>query len=430
MKITKLTITNFLKLKDVEINPTHTNVISGKNKQGKTSILKAIKAAFSGEADESSIRIGEDKAEILIEMEDLNVKRTITQKGNYLDVSNKEGFKVPAPQKFLDNLLGTFSFNPIEFFEKKATDRKKYLLNAIDIKITPELVESIAGEKLTGIDYDQHGLEVVEDVRKYYYDKRTIANAEKTKKEKSLLDLTGSLPEGFKPSDVSEEQIEALRNAIQKDELEKQKASDIKELIVRLQTQEGDIKKQISDLEIKLRAVQDEIVAKSEMKFDFSDDVAMGAAKDTLKSLEGKREFAYTWKRAEETRAELDEAIKQADHLDVIVKKFTKEVPDTLVKEAKLPIEGLTIAGDEILINNVNLDNLSASEQMKFGLDIVRALNKKFQIICCDGLEMLDKETFEDFLNQIKDDDFQYFVTRVDGDSKNAIVVEEGEVKK
>ena len=69
MKIVKLTIHDFLKLKDVEMNPSKTNIIVGKNKQGKTSILKAIKACLLGDADATSIRIGGDKSEILIDME-------------------------------------------------------------------------------------------------------------------------------------------------------------------------------------------------------------------------------------------------------------------------------------------------------------------------------------------------------------------------
>ena len=162
MKIVKLTIHNFLRLKDIEMNPSKTNVIVGKNKQGKTSILKAIRTAFTGDADSTSIRIGEGKAEITVELDELNIKRTITSKGNYLDISNKEGMKMPAPQKYLDGILGVFSFNPIEFFEKKLADRKKYLLNAIKLTISQDELATYTGEKLAGLDYDAHALEVVE----------------------------------------------------------------------------------------------------------------------------------------------------------------------------------------------------------------------------------------------------------------------------
>lgn len=429
MKITKITIHNFLKLKDVDFNPSDSNVIVGKNKQGKTSILKAIRTAFSGDADSTSIRIGESKAEISIELDDINIKRTITPKGNQLDVSNKEGLKYPAPQKFLDGLIGTFSFNPIEFFDKKPAERKKYLLNAIKMTITQDELAVYTGEKLAGLDYEAHALEVTEQARKFYYDKRTIANAEVSKKEKALQELTDNIPEGFDPKKVSPEEIAKLRDAITKDEQEAIKANANKEAVIALQKQEASIKEQIIALETSLKQVQDEIVAKSELKFDYSDPMALEAAKDALAALESKSEIAFTVKRADEVREELSVAMGEADKLDKVVKALSKEVPEDLIKKAALPVEGLTIVGDDILINGVNIDNLSSSEQLKFGLQVVRALNGEFKVICVDGIESLDAESFEFFLKAIEEDDYQYFVTRVDGASEHSIVIEDGEIK-
>jgi DNA repair exonuclease SbcCD ATPase subunit len=422
MKITRITIHNFLKLKDVDFNPSHTNVIVGKNKQGKTSILKAIRTAFTGDADDTSIRIGEGKAEITLELDTLNVKRTITEKGNYLDISNKEGMKMPAPQKYLDGILGTFSFNPIEFFDKKPADRKKYLLNAIKMTITPDELVEYTGEKLAGIDFDKHALEVLEDVRKYYYEKRTIANAEVSKKEKSLQALVESIPQDFDPSKVNSEAIQAMRDAIQKDEMERVKAEAHVQQIQEWQTREA-------QLELELKELQKKIVEALDVKFDYSDDVTITAAKETLAKLEAQSEHLFSHKRAEEVRSELTTALGEADRLDTVVKAVTKRAPEELIKKAKLPVDGLTIDGDDILINGVSIDNLSASEQLKFGLEIVRALNGEFKVVCIDGVELLDKESFEFFLKEIEDDEYQYFVSRVDGDTPHSIVVEDGEIK-
>jgi DNA repair exonuclease SbcCD ATPase subunit len=434
MKITKLTISNFLRLKDVEMNPSKTNIIVGKNRQGKTSILKAIRTAFTGDADSTSIRINEGKAEITIELDDLNIKRTITEKGNYLDISNKQGMKMPAPQKFLDGILGTFSFNPIEFFDKKASERKKYLLNAIKLTITPEEMWAYTGEPLLGITFDKHALEVVEDVRKFYYDKRTIANSETTKKERALAELSAKIPDGFDPSSVSEEHISKLRDAIQKDEIEREKALAHDQKLAKLQKDETDIKAEIERLQTKLTGIQAEIAENIKMTFDFSDAMSIAAAKESLAKMEGQRDIVYTVKRVQELRSELDTAIKDAEHLDTVVVKLTKEVPEDLIKKAKLPVDGLTISGNDIFINGVNIDNLSSSEQLKFGLQIARSLNQTFGIICIDGVETLDRETFAEFLKEVENDSNQYFVSRVDGElveknGHNIVEIEDGEIK-
>lgn len=436
MKIVKLTIKNFLKLKDIEMNPSKTNIIIGKNKQGKTSILKAIKAAFDGKVDESVIREGEGKAEIVVELDDLNVRRTITEKGTYLDVSNKEGFKVPAPQKYLDGILGTFSFNPVQFFELKPIDRKKYLLNAIKLTITQDELAVFTGEKLTGIDFTKHALEVVEDARKWYYDRRTSANTEATKKRKTLDELSAKLPEGFDPKTVSEEHIKELQKAIQEDEKVQIKQQEHERFLAGLQKQEKEILDDIAKIELSLKEKKDklvetqkEIAAAADFHYDVSDPTTIQVAKDTLAKLEGQRELVFTHKRVEELRGELSVAVAEADKLDAVVVKLTKEVPQELVKKAQLPVEGLTITDDDILISGKSLDNLSSSEQLKFALNIVRKLNETFKVICIDGIETLDKDNFELFLKEIESDDYQYFVTRVDGDVKGGIVIEDGEIK-
>ena len=435
MKIVYISIHNFLKLKDIEMNPSKTNVIIGKNKQGKTSILKAIKAAFDGKVDESVIRNGENKAEIVVKLDDLNVKRTITEKGSYLDVSNKKGFKVPAPQKYLDGILGTFSFNPVQFFELKQIERKKYLLNAIKLTLSQEELAKYTGEKLVGIDYTKHALEVVEDARKYYYDKRTGANAEVTKKRKTLDELSSSLPEGFDPKAVSEDKIKELRKAIQEDELVRQKQVDHEKFLANLQKQETDLKSQIEALQVKLTDVQKEIAAAAEFHYDVSDDLTISVAKESLAKLEGQRELVFTHKRVEEIRGELSVAVEEADKLDSIVNKLAKEVPQELIAKAELPVEGLTVTENDVLINGISLDNLSASEQLRFALNIVRKLNETFKVINIDGIETLDKDNFEAFLKEVEGDDYQYFLTRVDGDSvsKNGydvIEIENGAIKK
>lgn len=434
MKITKLHIVNFLKLKDVEMNPSKTNVIVGKNKQGKTSIVKAIQAAFDGKLDPSAIRIGEDKAEITIELDEMTVRRSLTEKGAYLDISNKEGMKMPAPQKWLDGILGAFSFNPVEFFNMKPAEQKKTLLEAIKLRITGEelvaLVPELQGDRfLEGVNLDRHALEVVEGVRKQYYDMRTSANSEMTKKRKTLDDTLASIPEGFDPSKVSDEAINKLRSAIETDKIEREKERAHVAKYQQLGKDVEDLESQIKALTEKRDGKVAEMEAMKGVTFDVSDDMTISAAEESLKNLEAKREHLYAFKRAEELRTELSTAVGNAEKLDVIVKKLTKDVPTALIAKAQLPVEGLAISEEGITLGGVALDNLSASEQLRFALAVARALSGELKVICIDGVELLDKENFEIFLKEISEDDQQYFITRVDGDVPNGIVIEDGAIK-
>lgn len=427
MKIAKLTISNFLKLKDVEINPSKANVIVGKNKQGKTSVLKAIKAAFTGDADSSSIRIGETKAEITIDLDDLVIHRTITEKGNYLDVSNKEGFKVPSPQKYLDGILGTFSFNPIDFFNMKATERKKYLLKAVDMRITQDELAAFTGEKLTGLDYEgAHALEIVKQAYDYYYAQRTTANAEVLKKQKTLSELSSKIPDGFDPSNYNEGKVVELRKAVTENEVNKQKVASCNDSVERLKNEIAAIRTQLADKESMLKIREEELV---EMQSKIRDTDSMYIE---LQKMDAQRDLVFANQQVETVRAELSEAITSQERLDKAVKALAKEVPQKLIEKANLPVEGLTITEDDVLVNGVSLDNLSTSEQLKFGLDIVRKLNATFKVVCIDGIEALDIEAFQWFLKEIENDDFQYFVSRVSTNENipHSIIIDNGEVQK
>ena len=115
MKIVKLTAENIKKLRAVEIVPQGNVVkISGKNEQGKTTVLDSIFWALGGTKaiQEEPIRQGETKASIRLELDDLVVTRTFTPGNSYLKVENKEGTSFKSPQAMLDKLVGKLSFDP------------------------------------------------------------------------------------------------------------------------------------------------------------------------------------------------------------------------------------------------------------------------------------------------------------------------------
>ena len=424
MKIAKLTIKNFLKLRDVELNPSKTNVIVGKNKQGKTSILKAIQSAFEGKLDESAIRLGENKAEIIVELDDITIRRSITTSGSSLDLSNKEGMKYPAPQKYLDGLIGSFAFNPVAFFEMKAADQKKYLLEAIPMTLSQDELATYTGEKLEGIDYGAHALDVVAAAHKFYYDQRTGANAEVTKKRKSLDELKGQVPEGFDPTSFSQEKADALRKQITDASVSKERH----EAIVR---ERGTLMSERERLVARIKEI-DEIVATQDAAIASYKEVDTSALEAELVQLDRNRDLVHTFKQVQTLTTELSNAVGNAERLDGIVKRLTKEVPQALIAKAALPVEGLSVSEDGLTVNGVALENLSGAEQLKVALAVTRSLNSKFGIICIDGIERLDQETFEAFLKECAEDGYQYFVSRVDGaeaEKKGYILVEDGEVK-
>ena len=130
MKITKLRILNFLGISRLSIDRCgKINRITGGNGTGKSSVLKAITAAFkSSGVDPMLIRTDEDKAEILIELDNnVTIERTMTSRTNTARVTVGQE-PVSSPQTYLKSLFSSLSFNPVEFFLADKKERRRLLL--------------------------------------------------------------------------------------------------------------------------------------------------------------------------------------------------------------------------------------------------------------------------------------------------------------
>lgn len=126
MKILRLQADSFKRLKAVDITPTGNVVeITGRNAQGKTSVLDAIWAALGGATHIQSkpIRAGANKARIRLDLGELIVTRSITEKGSTLTVENAEGLPYKSPQRMLDDLVGALAFDPLAFTRMKPRDQ-------------------------------------------------------------------------------------------------------------------------------------------------------------------------------------------------------------------------------------------------------------------------------------------------------------------
>lgn len=118
---------------------------------------------------------------------------------------------------------------------------------------------------------------------------------------------------------------------------------------------------------------------------------------------------------AEEIKKDWLEYKKQSDSLTLTIKQLREDLPVKISKEAKFPISNLRFEGEKVFIGKTSMDNLSTAEQIETSLTIVRELNKgaKLKMLCLDRAESLDDDELKEFQKQIKNDEFQYFITIV-----------------
>lgn len=189
MNITRLRIKNYRAIEQVDTAiPPKGAIAKGGNQRGKTTVLRAIRAALlARDIGPDAIREGADRAEILVDVDDpsFRVRRTITENGSTLSVETGVQDVKKKPQTYLSELLGTAAIDPLDLFLAKPSDRKKMVLAAMPAKVTeedvkrwlPESERALVPSHILDVLGGMHGVDACATLHKILYEARAEANA-------------------------------------------------------------------------------------------------------------------------------------------------------------------------------------------------------------------------------------------------------------
>ncbi len=200
LRIIKFEAKNVKRIRAISIQPDEKQdvvLLTGRNRQGKSSVIESIFYALGGKSAIPSkpIRQGEKEASVTLDLGDYLVERRFTEAGSYLDIKTKAGFKAPSPQTFLASRLGGYAANPLEFLRLKTDEQVKALQSLIDIKFDPTEFERISGLSLKGVNVDDP-IAVLDSGHRHLYEKRTETNKEVTRLEGAAKTEKALIPAG------------------------------------------------------------------------------------------------------------------------------------------------------------------------------------------------------------------------------------------
>jgi len=455
LKITKLEISEFLKIKQLKLDRFGKfNFVKGGNEVGKSSFVKAIKAAFESEGvDPSLIHHGADAAEIVVELDDyIKIRRRMTPTANTLDVKINGAVK-SKPQAFLNDLIagGISQFNPVRFFLSDAAIRRKVIMSAIDFKLTPEDIRKFVEKPddpglnllpdIGDLDYEQHGLDLLAEVQKLAYDQRRDRNADVDRQKKFIQQSQANLPavgdlskyDGF-DLNVKLQELQKASDTITAHNLDlsnlhrlRGTRDDLLSRKTKIEAQIDQLTQELTDTDNKIAEVKKQGIALLE-KTEAYRAPAIETIKKDIENFREAQKIANQLEAIKTSQGELDQLIGQAKELDDLYKALTTDIPKKLMADMEMPVKGMTIEGDEILFNGASLDNLSGKQQIEFALSLARALSKEMKVICIDGFEALSEGNRRAFEAEAAEDGFEYIITQVT-DGELAIEAKDAPVK-
>ena len=412
-RIVRLQAQNVKKLKAIDITPkpgTPLVIVAGNNGEGKTSVLDAIMWALGG-ADavpKDPIRHGQTKAVAEVDLGDLIARRTITAKGQTLEVRAKNGARQEQPQTILNDLLGRLTFDPLEFSRMKPGQRLETLLSLVNLPVD---LNDIAAK------------------RKTTFDRRTVVSQRKRDLTGELRDLPepdASLPD--KPVDVAD--LIAEKNRCQavidsNERIRRTIAADIQALQgqrTKVERMRGELAEAESQLAFMLQGIDTRRPVVDALETPSMADIDAQIAGAHRLNMAIQRAVDYNAKiaRLGEVGFQHDELSAEIDRLDT--------VKESALASATFPVEGLSFAEGDVSFKGILFDQLSSAEQLRVSLAMAMAMNPMLRVVRITDGSLLDETSMGIVREMAQDRDYQVWIECVGNRADATVVIEDGEV--
>lgn len=458
MKIVKLTAENVKRLKAVNITPDGALVqISGRNAQGKTSVLDSIEMVLGGGDHICSkpIRHGSDKAKIVCELDGgLVVKRTFTASGGgSLIVENKDGARFPSPQSILDKLIGKLTFDPLAFTRMQPKAQLETLkgLVGLDFAAIEQMRASLYAQR-TECNRVAARLQTIADSMPHHtgvpeaeisisglaqeFDRRSAANLkiEVAKQEihkardamdqasRSQVEVSEAKARSFSDRDhqlgEADAELEAeIKRLREHYNLKKQRIAAACANAVATADQLVELRgKEISVLQKTAERLQSTAAAPPQDVDSIRAEIAAAEQKN--------RQIRDNQRRADATK-QANAAKGAADELTASIEKLDADKSGAL-SNAKFPVDGLSFDESGVVFNGIPFDQASSAEQLRVSAAICFAMNPTLRVLLIRDGSLLDSEGMKTLAEIAEDRDAQIWIETVSDGSKVGVVIEDG----
>jgi hypothetical protein len=411
MRVVRLQARNFKRLVAVDITPDPDRdvvVLSGANGMGKSSVLDAIWAVCANAQTARSIphpiRHGTDTARVQLDLGELIVTRTWTEKGTRLTVEGRDGGRMRNPQTVLDCLLGSLSFDPLTFAGMRERDQVAELLRVLNLPEDPAVIDSKRAEIF------ERRTEVNRDVR------RLAAQLDGLPADPAAPDAEVTISEALANLTEARAQVERHRADEHRAEVMDTRIAEVAQHINRLEEE----RRELGEARFALCAQLDQ----SEQSLPDLD-----ALQADVVDLEQRNMRARAAATRRKINAEHAARVAESDALTVSIGSLD-ETKRTLLAEATMPLPGLGFAddGNGLTHRGVPLAQCCSSERLKVSIAVAMAANPRLRVIRVTDGSLLDSDSMRLLEAMAAEHGCQVWVEVVDESGAVGIVIEDGAV--
>jgi hypothetical protein len=410
LHIVELRVENLKRLRAVTITlDGDLVVLSGANGQGKTSVLDAIAMALGGgsQIPTEPIRRGADRAEVVVDLGELVVRRTFTAAGGgQLVVQNREGARFQSPQAMLDALVGRLTFDPLAFSREKPARQAEILRELLGLDLAP-----------------------LDAKRAELYAERTAVN----KRAVSLRVRFEAMPRHesapAEPVDVAElaDAVAAAGrrnadNAAQRRNLEHLRRDGIE-----VRAEVDRLRDALQDAEERLRRINEQQKA-AEARVAGLQDVDVEPLRQQIRGAEATNRQVRENHQRQAAAAEHAVAERQSAELTEQIEVVDQQKASAIAA-APMPVPGLGFGADGVVtLNGLPLEQASAAERLRVSVAIGLAMNPRLRVLLIRDASLLDRESMRLVADMARASGAQLWLERVEVDDQTTVLIEDGQV--
>jgi DNA repair exonuclease SbcCD ATPase subunit len=370
MNILELKINDLKRITAIEIHPETGKpvILTGDNGNGKSSVLDSIILALSNTGLDDPIRhgrpsgsvkltLGVDKAEYLLE-------RKVTKGGDKLTLTDAAGIAVQKPQTFLNGLLGNYAFDPLEFTRLKPKEQVEALKVAAGLDFTE--IDAKRAEH-----YAERTI-VARDGKDAAAQFAAIAEpaADAPAEELSAAELMAKLQKLEKSAEHLVIAKRQLAEAIEREAKALAEIDRIKEMLKAAEAHQSTCADMIDETQKILTAAT----------ADAPTDEQLTAARSAIEQVDKTNAAvrnAKAWR-------DLDAKVKQLrlDHANLTRRiEEIDEQKKAQIQNANLPLEGLELTEEGVMVNGTFFSQLSTAEQIRVSTLVAMSQNPSLRIV-------------------------------------------------
>ncbi len=437
LNLVSISINNVLGIQEMEIKPNGNIVeISGRNGQGKTSIMEGIKDALGVSDYSQLLRNGESKGKTVLDLGDMVITKNYKPNGETTKLEAKVAgvdamTSVSKPASVIKTLINPNSVDPVRLLTSKPKDLVDAVLGALPMTVTAKRMEDIFGSGLE-YDIDEHALVVLSKQTARIMNERKLVNRDGKTFKTTADQLRATLPDNIPVTQELEDQInenlekiEGIRGSARKAGREARAAffediTDTKDEIAELDNY-------IEDLEVKLNTAKlllAEKGAKLEGLITAQTDASERATEAELDKADGYQNhnvelsneisslkvYENTSSQVRDYDSKIAEVTKKSNAMTNQLKQIDQYKSDLC---QDLPIKGLEITDGKLSMDGIPFETMNTASRVDLVIELAKLSSGKLGLVILDNSEMLDSETYELFLEKASKTDLTFVVGRV-----------------